>query len=140
MANHLPFSWSVSLAQKPRGCWLSVAGLETATMSSPYNWCLTDSLRGEARTNRKLNALPHLGVIASQLKHCTVCRSNIDEHHMRYRIYCCISNPDRVLMSRANLDLRENEAELALPARPVLCSHRSKPAPATLPCNEGSYP
>ncbi|KAF1791896.1 Zinc finger, SWIM-type [Phytophthora cactorum] len=34
-----------------------------------------------------------MGVIVSQLKHCTVCRSNLDQHHMLYRIYCCKSEP-----------------------------------------------
>ncbi|KAF1782047.1 hypothetical protein GQ600_19656 [Phytophthora cactorum] len=62
-------------------------------MSSPYNWRLIDSLRGESRTNQKLNALPPMCVIVSQLKHCTVCRSNLDQHHMLYRIYCCKSEP-----------------------------------------------
>ncbi|KAG6944258.1 hypothetical protein JG687_00017968 [Phytophthora cactorum] len=32
MANHLTFSWSVSLAQKPRGCWLSVASPSSNTV------------------------------------------------------------------------------------------------------------
>ncbi|KAF1774588.1 Zinc finger, SWIM-type [Phytophthora cactorum] len=38
-----------------------------------------------------------MGVIVSQLKHCTVCRSNLDQHHMRYRIYCCKSSPLKTL-------------------------------------------
>ncbi|KAF4133616.1 hypothetical protein GN958_ATG16953 [Phytophthora infestans] len=62
-------------------------------MLSPYNWRFTYSLRGESRTNRKLDALPPMGVIASQLKHCTVCSSNLDQHHMSYRLYCCKSEP-----------------------------------------------
>ncbi|KAG2763547.1 hypothetical protein PC129_g13029 [Phytophthora cactorum] len=62
-------------------------------MSSTYNWRLTDILRGESRTNRKLDTLPPMGVIVSQLKHCTVCRSNLDQHHIRYRIYCYKSEP-----------------------------------------------
>ncbi|ETP00761.1 hypothetical protein F441_21887 [Phytophthora nicotianae CJ01A1] len=90
MANRFRFPWSVLVALMPRA---GSAQLKITTMLSPYNWRFTDSLRGESRINQKLDALMPMCVISSQLKHCTVCSSNLDQYHMRYRIYCCKSEP-----------------------------------------------
>ncbi|KAG6950366.1 hypothetical protein JG687_00014301 [Phytophthora cactorum] len=89
MANHLPLPWPVSVVLMPRVCVVNKYQVKIATMLSLYNWHLTDSIRGNSRTNRKLDARLPMGVIVNQLKHCTVCRSNLDQHDMRYRIYCC---------------------------------------------------